>query len=100
MVSLFFKNRQETFIGSCFINKILASYLICTLQNQTMYVLRISIDDNYYSYRPGILLIVESVNELLKSKYPVRYLDFSRGNESYKINYGGTIHHNYCITLL
>lgn len=96
MVSLFVTNNAETLIAKCKISNCLSAYMICCQRDETLYVLRISIDDNFSIYRPGILLIVETVNYLFKNKPLIKYLDFSRGDESYKLNYGGLIHHNYC----
>lgn len=98
MVSLFFQNNNNTFLAECKIGQNVAAYMICIQKEDTMYVLRISIDDNFAMFRPGILLIIDTVGYVHDNFPSVKFLDFSRGNESYKLNYGGIIHHNYCFT--
>lgn len=98
MVSLFITDNTKTFIAKCLLNNQISAYMLCTLRGEILYVLRISIDDRFSIYRPGILLIVETVNYLSKTIPSIKFLDFSRGDDSYKLNYGGSIHYNYVFT--
>jgi len=95
MVTLFIAKRCRTYLFRCIINGQLAAYIIGAIYMDTLYVLRISINDSLSEYRPGVLLIVESVKHVFDQEKEIKYLDFSRGDESYKLNYGGVIHHNY-----
>lgn len=96
MVSLFCSNNAEIFVAKCLINNHLAAYMLCISRNDTLYLLRISFDDNFFKYRPGILLLVETINHLFKNIPTINFFDLTRGDDSYKLEYGGYIHYNYC----
>jgi hypothetical protein len=99
LVSQYLVKNSNIFFAGCYINNELSAYMICTQRDQTMYVLRISIDDRYDKYRPGIILIVETISYLFNKDDKLKYIDFSRGDESYKLNYGGVVHYNYCFSM-
>lgn len=90
---------SELYLFECRMNEDITAYMIGTIKGDILYILRISIDDKFAVYRPGILLIVDTVNYMHSAETGINYVDFSRGDESYKTNYGGQIHYNYCFTL-
>ena len=61
--------------------------------HKCFYVPRLSHDIDFNRYSPGILLITETIKELITQG--VQYLDLMRGDEPYKLAMGGAIHKNY-----
>lgn len=59
---------------------------------------RLSIDDSYARYSPGLLLISETLR-YLATNTNVSTLDLSKGAEGYKLSAGGTIYSTYTIIL-
>jgi hypothetical protein len=57
------------------------------------YVPRLCIDEAYYKYSPGIILIVETVRQF--ATLGLCHLDLMLGDEPYKTMMGGRIHKNY-----
>lgn len=57
------------------------------------YVPRLCIDEAYYKYSPGILLIVETIKQT--AGHGLNQLDLMLGDEPYKTAMGGRIHKNY-----
>lgn len=99
MLKYYCELESHLYLFNCEIGECLAAYMIGRIKGNILYILRISIDDKQSMYRPGILLIVNSVNYMHSLGNNIEYVDFSRGDESYKINYGGQIHSNYCFIL-
>lgn len=63
-----------------------------SLSNKSIYVMSAGIDDKYKRYSPGMVLMYNYVLHLIDSKSNILYVDFTRGNESYKYNLGGQEH--------
>lgn len=59
------------------------------------YVPRLCINNQFSKYSPGIVLINDSIKELIGGG--VRYLDLMRGDEAYKTAMGGCVHNNYML---
>ena len=59
---------------------------------KSMLMPRLAIDDKYSRYSPGYLLINETIKAYFQND-DVRYFDFIRGLERYKLDFGGTIYH-------
>ena len=59
------------------------------------YVPRLSINNRYRGYSPGIILVNEMIKVLIESG--VEVLDLTRGTEPYKYAMGGVEHYTYCL---
>lgn len=66
---------------------------LCHSKQQSYYIPRLCINNNYREYSPGILLLTETIQ--LQIKDNIRYVDLMRGDEPYKTAMGGTPHFNY-----
>lgn len=67
---------------------------------RSIVLMGVSTNPAYTRYSPGILLLFNFIEEVIESnRYD--YIDFTRGNESYKYALGGKEHHifNICVDL-
>lgn len=55
---------------------------------------RLSINEDFRRYSPGMILACESIKYLI-SHTSIRILDLSQGEEKYKYNLGGKVHYSY-----
>lgn len=77
----------------------LASFMSGMLGRQNEYVVpRLSINDEYGFYSPGMILINEAIKYFM-SNTSVRHLDLSLGEEPYKYKMGGTVHYTHSFKL-
>ncbi len=77
----------------------LASFMSGMLGRQNEYVVpRLSINDEYGFYSPGMILINEAIKYFM-SNTSVRHLDLSQGEEPYKYKMGGTVHYTHSFKL-
>lgn len=69
-------------------------------QKQEYVVPRLSINDDFGFYSPGMLLLNETVKYFIGNT-DIRHLDLSQGEEQYKYKMGGIVHisHNFTIDL-
>ncbi len=76
-----------------FINENLAAFMggFFNIGENEILVPRLSIDDNFLFYSPGMLLVNETIRFLI-SETPCRILDLSEGVESYKLKMGGEVY--------
>lgn len=77
-----------------YINGTIAAFLSGLVDNGRMIVPRLSIDDSFKRYSPGMLLVIETIKHLIDST-DVTVLDLSQGKEQYKYNLGATEHFSY-----
>lgn len=95
LLSIYSKFKPQLFLAKMKIDNKLAAYIIAEKKYNIYQVFRISINDNYSKYRPGIVLL-ENLKEYISRKEPsIKYLDFSRGNDKYKISFGGKCFYNH-----
>lgn len=80
-VMLFFNNHLAAFMGG-FLN----------VDGTELLVPRLSIDENYNFYSPGMLLVNETVR-YLACRTACRMIDLAEGAEQYKLKMGGEIYH-------
>ncbi len=60
---------------------------------------RLAIDSDFSDYRPGYLLITETIRYMIENT-DIRNMDLSRGDEKYKYDLGGVEHYNYFYDLV
>ena len=68
-----------------------------SMDDTTLVVPRLAINDSYHFYSPGYLLIVETLR-YLEHETHCRCLDLSRGDERYKTDLGGTNYYTESLT--
>lgn len=84
-----------------YINDELAAFMSGFRGDKGQYVVpRLSIDERFKFYSPGMLLINETIKYLLVNT-DIRHLDLAIGEEQYKYKMGGKVHysHNFEINL-
>lgn len=59
---------------------------------------RLSINDEFGFYSPGMLLLNETVKHFI-AETDVRHLDLSQGEEPYKYKMGGEAHRTHSFTI-
>ena len=74
-------------------NKTVISYYLILLNNNTIAFWNTGFDANYGMYAPTKLLINEIVKYAFKNNYD--YIDFGRGNDSYKLKWANDVSVNY-----
>ena len=75
-----------------------AAFLSGLYSNNRLIVPRLSIDEHFHRYSPGVLLVVETI-KYLQNHTNIRVLDLSQGDEAYKYQLGATEHFSYRFTL-
>lgn len=80
------------------INDIPAAFLSGLYNNNRMIVPRLSINNDFKRYSPGMILVCETIKKLI-SDTKIRVLDLSLGEEPYKYQLGGVLHHAYRFNL-
>jgi hypothetical protein len=79
-----------------YIDKTIAGFCAgFTTRDGTVVLPFLAIDSRFSAYNPGGLLIVDGIRHLME-EHQFKYFDLSRGNETYKYQYGGREHLNYC----
>ena len=87
----FIENNKCLTLG-LFIDGRLAAFMSGLLGSKNEYVVpRLSIDDEFGFYSPGMLLVNEAIKYFIE-KTKIRHLDLSQGDEPYKYKMGGTKH--------
>ena len=88
------KNKNNT-IYVLFDNDIPMAYMsgLMSTQHNTYYVPRLSVNMKYATYSPGVILLCETIKQMIAQK--VNCIDLMLGDEPYKLAMGGTIHRNY-----
>lgn len=67
-------------------------------RQRVYYIPRLCINDDYAEFSPGIVLIAETLKQIIPMG--AKHLDLMRGDEPYKLAMGGTIHKNYRLDCL
>ena len=75
-----------------------AAFLSGLFNDARLIVPRLSIDQEYRRYSPGMLLVVEAI-KYLQENTKIRTLDLSHGTESYKYQLGAVEHFSYRFVL-
>lgn len=77
-----------------YINGSMAAFMSGLSGNNRLIIPRLSIDETFKRYSPGMLLVIETIKYLIKST-DIRVLDLSQGKEQYKYNLGAVEHISY-----
>lgn len=68
---------------------------LCDYSQKCFFIPRLCINEDFYKYSPGIILIVETIKKLINEN--MTCLDLMRGDEAYKIAMGGIPSSNYVL---
>lgn len=90
-------NVQEHRIMVLFHNETPIAYMagLFSQSQSCYYIPRLCINNEYSKYSPGILLVNETIKQLINEG--VKTLDLMRGDEPYKFAMGGTANNNYAL---
>lgn len=88
------KGKNST-IYVLFDNDIPMAYMagLMSCQQNIYYVPRLCINKKYAQYSPGVILLCETIKQLIAHK--IDCIDLMMGDEPYKLAMGGSIHKNY-----
>lgn len=75
-----------------------AAFLSGVYNHNRIIIPRLSINDDFKRYSPGLMLVCETIKYLL-TKSDIRILDLSFGDEKYKYDLGGIRHYVYNFSL-
>lgn len=86
------------FLSSIFVDNELAAFCEGNYNNRkgTISIARIATNEVYYSYSPGQILLIETLEQL---KDQIHFFDLTRGVEDYKFKLNGKKHYNYSFLL-
>lgn len=76
----------------------IAAFLSGLYNKERIIVPRLSIDDSFRRYSPGMILVCEAVKYMI-SNTSIRVLDLSHGKEQYKYQLGAAEHFSYSFSL-
>ena len=62
------------------------------IKTKSVIIPRLSINDDFLKYSPGIVLINETAKKLAENKN-IDNLDLSKGDEKYKLSMGGEVYY-------
>ena len=90
----------ENFYAAVYMNDQLAAFMAGMVEKDGTSVIipRLSIEDEFSKYSPGMVLINETVRSMT-SDMGIRYLDLSKGAEKYKFSMGGQAYQTYHIAV-
>ncbi|MEI6604258.1 MAG: GNAT family N-acetyltransferase [Verrucomicrobiota bacterium] len=92
-------NSGNAFAAVLYLDNDIAAFNLGFKQDRTMIVLLVAMDSTYKSYNAGNLLLYHTIGSLIKLKRSgasdVGTYDLTRGEELYKLKYGGAIHYNH-----
>lgn len=97
-VTLAIQNCEKNFVAIAYIDGEIAAQLIGFIHGKIIVFPRIAMNPKFSKYRPGILLLSNTIKYLSENK-EYEILDLTRGNEKYKYDYGGVEHYNYCFKI-
>lgn len=94
------QNYKDNFCAVLYLNDRLAAFMAGMVEKEGSAVVipRLSIEDDFGRYSPGVVLINETVKRMT-TEQNIGNLDLSKGAEGYKLSMGGTLYHTYDITL-
>jgi hypothetical protein len=85
----------NTFYSILYIDDKIAGYCAgFSYHDEKLIIPFLAIDSNFSRYSPGGILITETIKFLVEN-YKFKYFDLSRGDENYKLVYGGVKHSNF-----
>lgn len=89
------KKNANHHIFVLFNNNVPMAYMagLFSVKQNTYYVPRLCINEEYATYSPGIVLLCETIKQLISTG--INCIDLMIGDEPYKLAMGGTIHKNY-----
>lgn len=90
----------DNFYAAVYMNDKLAAFLSGMVEKggTSAIIPRLSIEDEFSKYSPGVVLINETVRKMT-SDLNIRYLDLSKGAEKYKFSMGGQPYNTYNIEI-
>lgn len=93
------KKSENRFYSYITINGEIAAVLLgfVNISHTSLYVPRLAINEDFYFYSPGIILINKTIAYLIQNS-SIRNLDLTKGDEKYKFQMGGEIYHTYTIS--
>jgi len=92
--TLFYRKAPNAITFCLTIDRSLAAFMSGLWCRDRLVVPRLSIDEGFKRYSPGMVLVCEAINYLIANT-PIRILDLSQGEEQYKYNLGGKTHYSY-----
>ncbi|MCM1518472.1 MAG: GNAT family N-acetyltransferase [Pseudoflavonifractor sp.] len=92
--TIFYKKCSSAMTITLDIDGSLAAFMSGLVKDNVFVVPRLSINNEYRRYSPGIILINEAIKYFI-SDTKITILDLSQGQESYKYNMGGKEHYTY-----
>lgn len=94
------RSYRDNFCTAVYMNDQLAAFMSGMVEkNETSVVIpRLSIEDSFSRYSPGVVLINETLRKLTEQT-GIRCLDLSKGAEGYKLSMGGQLYHTHNIVI-
>lgn len=92
------RSYRDNFCAMVYMNGQLAAFMsgLVEKQGRSVVIPRLSIEDQFSRYSPGVVLINETV-KWLASDTGIRFLDLSKGAEGYKLSMGGQMYDTHSI---
>lgn len=90
----FYKKSENALTAVLFIDNKFAAFLNGVTNDFRIIIPRLSINEDYLRYSPGLLLIHEVIKYLIEST-SIRVFDLGVGEEKYKYDLGGVVHNSY-----
>lgn len=84
-------NLKNSFSAILYIHGKIAGYMAGVIKNGEALVPRLAIDDYFSRYSAGVILVNETVKELIKKE--IFTLDLATGTETYKTQMGGVLYY-------
>lgn len=94
------RSYHDNFCTAVYMNEKPAAFMSGMVEKDgtSVVIPRLSINDDFSRYSPGVVLINETVRQLT-SDTGVRILDLSKGAEGYKLFMGGKLYHTHNIVI-
>ena len=88
------RSHPDNFYALVYMNDQLAAFMSGMVEKEgsSAVIPRLSIEDEFSKYSPGMVLINETVRRM-SSDFGIRFLDLSKGAEKYKFSMGGQVYH-------
>ena len=95
------RSYPDNFCAMVYMDNQLAAFMSGLVEKQgtSVVIPRLSIEDRFSRYSPGVVLINETV-KWLTSDTGIRFLDLSKGAEGYKISMGGKLYDTHSIAFV
>lgn len=94
------RSYPDNFYAAVYMNGQLAAFMsgLVEKEGSSAIIPRLSIEDAFSKYSPGMVLINETVRSM-SSDLGIRFLDLSKGAEKYKFSMGGQLHNTHNIEI-